>query len=132
MKQEIKLSCTMNMIMSIAMNITVNCMNHTMNASFISFRTLVMILLGFIIGEILSFIVPIARMRQGENRYVTSCLIGALNTIVISFVMTWINVRVIPIVIQVYLQSLLPLFIVSTLVAIIAEPIVLHFLLKKY
>lgn len=132
----------MNIAMAIAMSLTADLLHGGLNV-----MTLLMILLGFVVGMILSFIIPYGRMSYGlcrllkvEKHKLLSHLVATLppaviQTVIISAVMTAVNVLPHSPILKVYLtaygQTTPIMILVAYVVALVVKPIAVRSIIGK-
>ena len=133
----------MNTAMAIAMSLTADLMHGGLSA-----RTWLMILLGFVVGMILSLLIPYDRMSRGlcrllkvETRKLLSHLVATLppaviQTVMISAVMTAVNVLPYSPSWNVYLtaygQTTPTMILVAYVVALAVTPIAVRLIFGKH
>lgn len=124
----------MNVFMSVAMSFTADIKNGSVSA-----RTLLMIAVGFIVGMVLSFIIPFGKISAMSCRAfgidgnrIAGNLVGNIvpafiNIVIIGAVMTAVNVSPFKLGMKIYIEAFFSVFpiqlIVGYIVACIANPI---------
>lgn len=138
-----KIEVIMNLAMATAMSLTADLMHGGVSA-----RTLLMILLGFVVGMILSCVLPYGRMSAGlcrlfrvEKRKLLSHLIGTLppaviQTLMISAVMTAVQVLphhpVLMRYLSAYVETTLVLIPVAYAVSLVINPLAVRLVIGKH
>ena len=145
MRKNIKLSMNviMNIAMAIAMSLTADLMHKGLSS-----RTLLMMLLGFVVGMIPSFFIPydrmsakLCRLLKVEKSRVLSHLVATLppaviQTLIISAVMTAVNVlphsMSLNIYMTAYVQTTPVMILVAYVVALAVNPIAIRLIMGKH
>ena len=139
---ELKMAVIMNIAMATAMSLTADLLHGGVN-----YKTLLMILLGFVVGMIMSFVIPYNRMSAGlcrilkvEKKKCLSHLVATLppaviQTVLISAVMTAVNVfphnPVLKVYLAAYCQTTPIMILVGYAVALAVNPIAVRLVMGK-